>query len=360
MFPAMRSEEHDFLPGSDADPLQPRGWFGHDDADEAGGNDVAYINAIRAAMEDELAEDERVLLIGEDIGVMGGAFRATEGLWARFGDDRVIDTPIAEIAITGACIGMAISGLRPIAEFQFADFISCAYDQLVNEAAKLHYRFGCPVPIVLRAPSGGGVGAGPYHSQSPEAVFAHCPGLKVVCPGTVQDAYDLLRLAVADPNPVIFFEHKALYRSIKAPLRRRRPVGTLSGARVVQPGQSVTAVTYGAMLPRTLEAAEAVSDRGIDVEVVDVRCIAPLDMETIALSVSKTARCIIVHEDTQTLGIGAEIAARLADRSFFDLDTPVMRITAPDTPLPAAKVLEEAFLPSVQRIAEAIGEIAKL
>jgi 2-oxoisovalerate dehydrogenase E1 component beta subunit len=338
-----------------AEDRQPEGWF--DDAARDGAaapaGSATYIEAIRAALEDELVADERVVLIGEDIGVMGGAFRVTEGLWQRFGDRRVIDTPISEIAITGACIGMAISGMRPIAEFQFADFVSCAYDQLVNEAAKLYFRFKCPVPIVMRAPSGGGVGAGPYHSQSPEAVFAHCPGLKVVCPGSVQDAYDLLRLAVADPNPVLYFEHKALYRSVKGPLRRRRPDGVLERARIVRPGRNVTIVSYAATLSRALDAAEAIATEGISAEVIDLRCISPIDFATISQSVQRTTRAVIAHEDTRTLGIGAEIAARLAELCFYDLDAPVVRVTAPDTPIPAAKVLEDAFLPSAERIAAA-------
>ncbi len=341
---------------------RPAGWF--DDAKAASpalhGEQPTYIEAIRAALEDELAEDERVVLIGEDIGIMGGAFRVTQGLWQRFGADRVIDTPISEIAITGACIGMAISGMRPIAEFQFADFISCAYDQLVNEAAKLYFRFKCPVPVVMRAPAGGGVGAGPYHSQSPEAVFAHCPGIKVVCPGTVQDAYDLMRLAVADPNPVLYFEHKALYRAIRGPLLRRKPQGKLEQAHVLREGRHVTVVSYAVILNKTLEVAEKLSADGIDVEVIDLRCINPIDCDTIAASVRKTSRVIIAHEDTLTLGIGAEIAARLADLCFFDLDAPVMRVTAPDTPIPAAKPLEQAFVPSHARIEAAIREIVAL
>jgi 2-oxoisovalerate dehydrogenase E1 component beta subunit len=317
---------------------------------------ATYLEAIRAALEDELAEDERVVLIGEDIGIMGGAFRVTEGLWQRFGDARVIDAPISEMAITGACIGMAISGMRPIAEFQFADFISCAYDQLVNEAAKLYFRFKCPVPIVMRAPSGGGVGAGPYHSQSPEAVFAHCPGLKVVCPGSVQDAYDLLRLAVADPNPVLYFEHKALYRSLKGTLERRRPSGALERACIVRPGSEVTIVSYAATLIRSLEAAETLQGEGISAEVIDLRCINPLDFATIAASVQRTSRVVIAHEDTRTLGIGAEIAARISEFCFYELDAPVVRVTSPDTPIPAAKSLEDAFLPSADRIAAAVRD----
>ncbi len=340
---------------------QPAGWF--DDGKVGSGTEdelPTYIDAIRAAMEDELESDDRVVLIGEDIGVMGGAFRATQGLWQRFGDRRVIDTPISEIAVTGSCIGMAISGMRPIAEFQFADFISCAYDQLVNEAAKLYFRFGCPVPIVMRGPAGGGVGAGPFHSQCPEAVFAHCPGLKVVCPGTVQDAYDLLRLAVNDPNPVLYFEHKALYRSLKGPLVRRRPEGCLEGARVLREGRDVTVVSYAATLVKCLDVAEKLAGAAVSVEVVDLRCIAPLDFATIAASVRKTGRAVVVHEDTRTLGIGSEIAARLADECFFDLDAPVMRVTAPDTPIPAAKTLEDAFVPSHARIEAAIRECASL
>ncbi len=340
----------------------PAGWFddGKATTAEVQNQQPTYIDAIRAALEDELAEDERVVLIGEDIGIMGGAFRATQGLWQRFGENRVIDTPISEIAITGACIGMAISGMRPIAELQFADFISCAYDQLVNEAAKLYFRFKCPVPIVMRAPAGGGVGAGPYHSQSPEAVFAHCPGIKVVCPGTVQDAYDLMRLAAADPNPVLYFEHKALYRSIRGPLLRRRPHGKLEEARVLREGRHVTVVSYAAILNKTLDVAARLSDEGIDVEVIDLRCINPIDFDTIAASARKTSRVIIAHEDTLTLGAGAEIAARLADLCFFDLDAPVMRVTAPDTPIPAAKTLEEAFVPSHAKIEAAIREIVAL
>ena len=341
-----------------ADDRQPDGWFdsGAGEGTAAPAGSATYVEAIRAALEDELAEDARVVLIGEDIGVMGGAFRVTEGLWQRFGDRRVIDAPISEIAITGACIGMAISGMRPIAEFQFADFVSCAYDQLVNEAAKLYFRFKCPVPIVMRAPSGGGVGAGPYHSQSPEAVFAHCPGLKVVCPGSVQDAYDLLRLAVADPNPVLYFEHKALYRSVKGPLQRRRPGGSIARARIVRPGKDVTIVSYAATLIRAMHAAEKLSDEGISAEVVDLRCISPIDFATISESVKRTARAVIAHEDTRTLGIGAEIAARLSEFCFYDLDAPVARVTSPDTPIPAARTLEEAFLPSADKIASAVHE----
>jgi 2-oxoisovalerate dehydrogenase E1 component beta subunit len=318
--------------------------------------DATYLEAIRAALWDELEADPRLVLLGEDIGVLGGAFRVTAGLLERFGEERVIDTPIAEAALVGAGIGMAVRGLRPVVELQFADFISCAYDQLVTEAAKLHYRFGIAVPMVVRCPSGGGLGAGPFHSQNPEGVFAHIPGLKVVCPGTVQDAYDLLRASVADPNPVLFFEHKALYRSLRSDLLRRRAGEPLGRAAVRRAGSALTLVTYGGMLPRCLEVAERVSGAGDQLEVLDLRTLVPLDMEAVKASVAKTGRVVIVHEDTLSSGLGAEIAARLSAESFFDLDAPVSRVAAPDAPAPAAAPLEEAYIPSVERIEEAVWQ----
>jgi 2-oxoisovalerate dehydrogenase E1 component beta subunit len=335
----------------------PSTWFAQDEQPTTG-RGTTYLEAIRAALEDELASDDRVVLLGEDVGEMGGAFRVTEGLHARFGDARVIDTPMAETAIVGAAIGMATSGLRPIAELQFADFVSCAYDQLVTEAAKLHYRFGIAVPMVVRAPSGGGVGAGPFHSQNPEGVFAHVPGLKVVCPGTVQDAYDLLRAAVADPNPVLFFEHKALYRSLRGLLERRAPEEPLGRAVVRRPGDDVTVVTYGGMVPRCLDAAGELAGEGIDVEVVDLRTVHPADHETVGASVERTGRLVVVHEDTRSSGVGAEIAARVAEERFFSLDAPIARVAAPDTPVPFALPLEQAYVPSVERISTAIRATA--
>jgi 2-oxoisovalerate dehydrogenase E1 component beta subunit len=336
----------------------PTTWFAG--AEQAAPEDrgSTYLDAIRFALEDELEADEGVVLLGEDIGVMGGAFRATEGLHARFGPERVMDTPIAEIAIVGAAIGMAISGLRPIVELQFADFVSCAYDQLVTEAAKLHYRWGIAVPMVVRLPSGGGLGAGPFHSQSPEGVFAHIPGLKVVAPGTVQDAYDLLRAAVADPNPVLFFEHKALYRSLRGPLERRRPEQGLGSAAVARAGTQVTVATYGGMVPRCLEAAHRLAAEGIDAEVLDLRTLLPADHGAVADSVRRTGRLVVVHEDTLTSGIGAEVAARAAADAFFHLDAPIARVAAPDCPVPFALPLEEAYVPTVDRIADAIRATA--
>jgi 2-oxoisovalerate dehydrogenase E1 component beta subunit len=280
----------------------------------------------------------------------------TAGLLERHGERRVIDTPMSEAAIVGAAIGMAVVGMRPIAELQFADFVSCAYDQLVTEAAKLHYRFAVPVPMVVRAPSGGGLGAGPFHSQSPEGVFAHIPGLKVVCPGTVQDAYDLLRAAVADPNPVLYFEHKKLYRSLRGELVRRPVTEPLGRAAVRRPGTELTLVTYGGMVPRCLDVAAQLADDGHDVEVVDLRTLVPLDIDTVLASVRRTSRVVIVHEDTGSSGIGAEVAARIACDALFDLDAPIVRVTAPDTPVPFAAPLEEAYVPSADRIAGAVLE----
>ena len=313
---------------------------------------VTYLTAINQALDHALADDQRVVLLGQDIG-FGGAFRVTQGLLERYGPQRVVDTPLAETAMVGSAIGMAVQGLRPIVELQFADFISCAYDQLVTQAAKLHYRFGIAVPMVVRAPAGAGVGSGPFHSQSPEGIFAHVPGLKIACPATVQDAYDLLRAAVADPNPVLFFEHKALYRSRRGPLTPGQPPAPLGTAAVRRRGRDVTLVTYGAMLWGCLEAADALADEG-SVEVIDLRCVQPLDMVTVAESVRRTGRVVIVHEDTLSHGPGAEIAARLSEDELFSLDTPVLRVAAPDTPVPFAPALEAAYVPGPERIMEAL------
>jgi pyruvate/2-oxoglutarate/acetoin dehydrogenase E1 component len=340
-----------------------RTWFDNEPAAAPATAESAgstFLEAIRWALEDELTEDDRVVVLGQDIGRMGGAFRVTQGLLDRFGERRIIDTPIAEAAMVGAGIGLAISGWRPIVELQFSDFISCAYDQLVTEAAKLHYRFGIAVPLVVRAPSGAGVGAGPFHSQSPEGVFAHIPGLKVVCPGTPQDAYDLLRASMRDPNPVLFFEHKALYRSLRGTVVRGATDEPLGVATVRRPGDDVTVITYGGMLRRCIEAANRVADRcGIEAEVVDLRTVHPFDADTVLASVRRTGRALVVHEDTGTSGIGAEVAARLADLAFYDLDAPVRRVTAPDTPVPFAQPLEERYVPSVERIAAALEELGR-
>jgi 2-oxoisovalerate dehydrogenase E1 component beta subunit len=313
-----------------------------------------YLDAIALALDHALAADERVVILGQDIG-FGGAFRVTRGLQERYGDDRVIDTPLAETAMVGAAIGMAVAGMRPIVELQFADFISCAYDQLVTEAAKLHYRFGIAVPLVIRAPAGGGVGSGPFHSQCPEGIFAHVPGLKVVCPGTVQDAYDLFRSALEDPNPVLYFEHKALYRSLRGELRpgayQLTPLGR---AEIRRAGADMSVITYGAMLGPCLAAAQALEGDGVSVEVVDLRTVHPYDAATVAASVRKTGRVVIVHEDTLSHGPGAEIAARLAEDELFALDAPIVRVAAPDTPVPFAAALEARYLPGTERVLEAL------
>lgn len=336
-------------------------WFDNPAAEGSSSLEPTYLDAVRLALQAEMDEDEKVVLLGEDIGVMGGAFRATAGLFERFGSDRVIDTPLAETALVGAGIGLAITGWRPVVELQFADFISCAYDQLVTEAAKLHYRFGIAVPLVVRAPSGAGVGAGPFHSQSPEGIFAHVPGLKVVCPGDVQDAYDLLRAAIRDPNPVLYFEHKALYRSLRGPLVQHPPNEGLGHARVRREGTGLTLVTYGGMVPRCLEAADALEEeQGLDVEVIDLRVVSPLDRDVILASAHKTGRVLIVHEDNITAGIGAEIAALISSEAFFDLDAPVQRLAAPDTPVPFASTLESEYLPSVARIRAVALDLARL
>ena len=334
-------------------------WFASAVAEDPSAVGTTYLEALRLALSDLLAENEKVLLLGEDIGTMGGAFRVTAGLQERFGTARVMDTPMSESAIVGCAIGMALQGWRPIVELQFADFISCCYDQLVNEAAKLHYRFGLAVPIVVRCPSGGALSAGPFHSQCPEGVFAHIPGLKIVCPATVQDAYSLLRASVADPDPVLFFEQKALYRSQKAPLDRSQPA-ELGVAAVRRPGGSLSVVTYGSMLPRTLAAADRLSEEGIEAEVIDLRSLVPLDIDTVAASVARTGRLAVVHEDTYTSGFAAEVVTRLAESEvLYALDAPICRVTAPDTPVPSSPVLEERYVPSVARIVSALREVAR-
>jgi 2-oxoisovalerate dehydrogenase E1 component beta subunit len=334
-------------------------WFASAISEDLAAPGVTYLDALRTALFDLLAEDERVLLLGEDIGAMGGAFRVTAGLQQRFGTARVIDTPMAETAILGCAIGLALAGLRPIVELQFADFISSCYDQLVNEAAKLHWRFGIAVPIVVRCPSGGGLGAGPFHSQCPEGVFAHVPGLKVVCPATVQDAYDLLRAALADPDPVLFFEQKALYRSQKSPLDRSLAPPAIGRAAVRRPGLDLTVVTYGSMLPRCLDAAAQLEADGVHAEVIDLVSLVPLDIDTVAASLARTGRLAVVHEDTYTAGFGAEVVARLAESDvLYSLDAPVCRVAAPDTPVPSSPVLEERYVPSTERIGRALRRLA--
>jgi 2-oxoisovalerate dehydrogenase E1 component beta subunit len=314
---------------------------------------TTYVDAIREGLREEMARDESVFLLGEDIGVYGGAFKVTDGLIQEFGEARVIDTPIAETAIVGAAVGAAMMGMRPVAEMQFIDFISCAFDMITNFAAKSRYRTGVGVPLVIRGPSGGGVHGGPFHSQNPEAYFAHTPGLKVVQPATAYDAKGLIKAAIRDDDPVLFFEHKFLYRRIKEELPPGDWIVPIGKAAVRREGRDVSVITYGAMVWTALEAAKTLEAEGIDVEIIDLRTLFPMDETTVLESVAKTNKAILLHEATRTGGIGAEIAAVLSERCFEYLDGPLVRVTAPDTPVPYSPPLEEAFLPNAEKLCRA-------
>jgi pyruvate/2-oxoglutarate/acetoin dehydrogenase E1 component len=320
---------------------------------------VTFLEAIRQALFEEMDRDPAVVMIGEDIGVYGGAFKVTAGLLERFGWERVIDTPISETAIIGAAIGMSYQGLRPVAEMQFIDFIACCFNQLTNFAAKSHYRWGAPVPMVVRGPSGGGVHGGPFHSQNPEMYFTHTPGLKVIYPATAYDAKGLMKSAIRDNNPVLFFEHKFLYRRIKEELPEGEYLVPIGKAAVKREGQHLTIISYAAMLHTSLEAAEILAREGIECEVIDLRTLLPLDKEAILTSVKKTNKLLIVHEDTRTGGIAGEIAAIVCEGAFDDLDGPIVRVTSLDTPVPYSPPLEEHFLPNAEKIVTAARELAK-
>lgn len=327
-------------------------------ADAATSHAVTYLEAISQALDEEMSRDERVFLMGEDIGAYGGAFKITEGFLQKYGDRRVLDTPLAESGIVGAAIGAAMMGLRPVVEMQFADFISCAFDQIIEVAAKNHYRWNAPVPMVIRAPFGGGVHGGPFHSECPEGWFFHSPGLKLVAPSTPYDAKGLLKAAIRDPNPVIYFEHKFLYRRIKAVLPTEDYIVPIGKAEVKRTGSTISVITYGAMVHLALEAATGLERENIHLEVVDLRTLIPLDKETIYESVRKTGKAIMLHEDNKTGGIGAEIAALLAEECFDYLDGPVLRVAAPDTPVPFSTPMEEFFLPKVSDIVAAAQTLA--
>jgi 2-oxoisovalerate dehydrogenase E1 component beta subunit len=319
------------------------------------------IEAIRDGLAEEMRRDETVIVLGEDVGRKGGVFLATDGLWTEFGDERVIDTPLTESMIVGASIGAAINGLRPVAEIQFADFIHPAFNQIVSEAARMRYRTNgtVGVPMVIRAPYGGGVHGALYHSQSVEAFFTHVPGLKVVIPSTPYDAKGLLRAAVRDDDPVLFFEHKKMYRSVRGEVPAGEYTVPLGHAVVRRPGRQVTLVAYGLMVQYGLEAAERVADEGIDVEVVDLRTLRPLDRDTLLSSVRKTGKCLVAYEDNRFGGYGAEIAAIVAEDAFDYLDGPVSRIAGPDVPaMPYNHVLEDWFMLNPARIADAIRKLA--
>jgi 2-oxoisovalerate dehydrogenase E1 component beta subunit len=313
---------------------------------------TTYLEAIREGLWEEMERDPNVFLLGEDIGVYGGAFKVTAGFHERFGERRVVDTPISEAAIVGAAIGASFLGLRPVAEMQFADFITCAFDQIVNFAAKCRYRWGAAVPIVVRAPSGGGVHGGPFHSQNPEMWFVRTPGLKVVAPATAYDAKGLIKAAIRDNDPVLFFEHKALYRRVKEELPPGDWVVPIGKARVAREGSDLSIITYGAMVWTALEAAEKLAGEGVSVEVVDLRTLLPLDRETVCASVKKTSKVLLLHEDTRTGGMAGELAVTITESVFEYLDGPIVRVTAPDTPAPYSPPLEEAFLPNAERVVE--------
>jgi 2-oxoisovalerate dehydrogenase E1 component beta subunit len=322
--------------------------------------ELTYLEAIREALFEEMRRDAKVFVLGEDVGPYGGAFGITAGLVAEFGELRCMDTPISESAIIGASIGASLRGYRPVAEMQFADFISCGFDQIVNQAATLRYRYGgrASVPIVVRAPSGGNVGGGLYHSQNPEAWFIHRPGLKVVAPSTAWDAKGLLKAAIRDDNPVVYFEHKYLYRRAKGPVPEGDEVVPIGVAATRRAGDDITLITYGAMVTPSLEAADRLSKEGVEVEVIDLRTLMPFDKAAIFASVEKTSRALIVHEDVKTLGLGAELSAVLMEERFEFLDAPVMRVTYPDTHCPFSQVLEQANLPNADKIAAALRTLA--
>jgi 2-oxoisovalerate dehydrogenase E1 component beta subunit len=314
---------------------------------------VTYLEAISQALREEMRRDSNVLLLGEDIGVFGGAFKVTRGFLEEFGAERVIDTPISESGFTGAACGAAIMGFRPVVEFQFADFIACAFDQIVNFAAKCYYRWGIPVPVVFRGPAGGGFRGGPYHSQNPEAWFTHVPGLKVVQPSTPYEAKGLLKAAIRDNNPVVYFEHKHLYRRIREDVPADDFVVPLGVADVKREGADLTLVTYGAMVHLALEVADRLSREGAEIEVIDLRTLSPLDEDCFLRSVRKTGKALVVYEAHLTSGFGGEVAAIIAQKAFDSLDGPVMRVAALDVPIPFCAPLEDAVLPDVRKIEEA-------
>jgi 2-oxoisovalerate dehydrogenase E1 component beta subunit len=323
-------------------------------ASNAAAGEATYLEAIRAALQDAMREDGRVFLLGEDIGVFGGAFGVTAGLLEEFGEERVIDTPIAEEGFVGAAIGAAWMGERPVVELQFADFITCAFDPIVTVAAKTHWRSGQAIPVTIRCPTGGGVRGGPFHAGSPEGWFVGTAGLKIVCPGTVEDAYGLLRAAIEDPDPVLYFEHKRLYRSLRGPAPapgHRTPIGP---AAVVRAGTDATVVTYGSGVMQALAAAEEVDG---DVEVVDLRTIWPLDEKTILASIEKTSRLLVLQEAARSTGAAGAILSLVARRSFEHLDAPPALHAPPDTPVPFAPELEDGYVPSVASTVAALDEL---
>lgn len=322
---------------------------------------MTYLEAIRKGLWEEMERDPTVFCIGEDIGIYGGAFKVTDGFIDHFGPERIIDTPIAESAIVGAAFGAALTGMRPVAEFQFMDFIGCAFNQITNMVAKAHYRWGAPAPLVLRGPSGGGVHGGPFHSQNPEMYFVHTPGLKVICPASAYDAKGLIKSAIRDNNPVVFFEHKFLYRRIKEEVPADDytvPIGKARVARVAKGKKTIGVITYAAMVHTALAAAETLAKEGIELEVLDLRTLLPLDREAIADVVRRTNKVIVLHEDVRTGGLAGEIEAIINEEAFDDLDGPIVRITALDSPVPFSPPMEEYFLPKAADVVQQARRLA--
>ena len=320
---------------------------------------ITYLEAIRQALFDEMARDERVFVMGEDIGAYGGAFKVTEGLLDRYGDRRVIDAPISEQAIVGSAIGASYMGMRPVCEIQFIDFIACCFDMLTNFAATSRYRNGAGVPIVVRGPCGGGVGGGPFHSLNPEAFFLNTPGLKMVEPSTAYDAKGLLKAAIRDDDPVLYFEHKFLYRRIKDEVPEDDYIVPLGKAATRREGSDLSIITFGAMVHTAMEAATALAEQGVEAEVMDLRSLAPLDRDGILESVARTSRVLLLHEATLTGGIGGELAAIIGEHAFEYLDAPIMRVASLDAPVPYAPPLETAFLPSVTKVVDAAKKLVE-
>lgn len=321
--------------------------------------EATYLVAIAEAIWEEMERDPDVYMLGEDIGAYGGAFKVTEGFLDRFGPTRVMDTPICEETIMGMAVGSAMQGMRPIAEVQYADFIANGFDELINVAGKYHYRTGVPLPMVVRGPSGGGVRASNFHSQNPEPWFASSPGIKVLCPAFPSDAKGLLKSAIRDDNPVIFFEHKWLYRRVKEQVSEDPdftiPIGS---SRVVREGTDVSVIAYGAMVHQVLAAADDLAKQGVSIEVVDLRTIVPMDTDTVLTSVAKTSRALVVYESHRFMGIGAEVAARIAEDAFEHLDAPVARLAPPNVPVPFSPPLEDAYIPQVADIVAAVNALS--
>ncbi len=320
---------------------------------------ITYLEAIKLALHEEMARDERVFVIGEDVGPYGGAFKVTEGLIETYGDQRVIDTPISEVAIVGSAIGASYMGMRPVCEIQFIDFISVAFDMLTNFAATSRYRNGAGAPIVVRGPAGGGVGGGPFHSLNPESFFLNTPGLKMVEPSTAYDAKGLLKAAIRDDDPVLYFEHKFLYRRIKDDVPDDDYVVPIGKAAIRREGSDLSIITFGAMVYTALDAATQLAEQGVEAEVLDLRSLAPLDRDAILTTVARTSRVLLLHEATRTGGIGGELAAIIAEEAFEYLDAPIVRVASADTPVPYSPPLEAAFLPSLDKVVAAAKRLVE-